>query len=72
MGRLHLSFGLVVAGLVILFVLQNMTVVEIRFLFWSVAVSRALMLMLVFGAGILVGWLLYHYRRNRQTHKGEY
>jgi len=71
MERLHLSFGLIVAGVVALFVLQNMTVVEFRFLFWSIAVSRALMLVLVFGAGMLVGWLLYHYRLHRHADKGE-
>jgi uncharacterized integral membrane protein len=64
---MHLSFGLIVVGLVILFVLQNMAVVEVRFLFWSVAVSRALMLMIVFGAGMLVGWLLYYYRQGRRS-----
>ena len=53
---------LVLAGtlallLAILFA-QNYQVVEVRFLFWEVAMSRALMLLCVLAIGMALGWLL--------------
>jgi putative membrane protein len=45
-------------GMVIVFVLQNTQVVEVRFLFWTVLMSRALMLIGTLAIGLFVGWLL--------------
>ena len=45
-------------GLVMVFVLQNTQVVEVRFLFWTVSMSRALMLFGTFAMGFVAGWLL--------------
>ncbi len=50
-----LYFGLSLIALVVLFVFQNMIVVEIRFLFWSISMSRSLMIFLVFTVGLLQG-----------------
>lgn len=50
--------ALILTGLVILFVIQNVAVVEIQFLFWSFSIARSLLLFLVLGIGILLGWLL--------------
>jgi len=49
---------LVVVGLVVLFIVQNTAVVEIRVLFWTVAMSRALMFFLLVCIGIGIGWFL--------------
>ncbi len=49
---------LILVGLVVLFAVQNYEVVELRFLFWTMAMSRALFFFLVFGIGIALGWLL--------------
>lgn len=53
--RLIVSFALIVSAL--LFIFQNIGVMEIRFLFWSVAMSRSLLLFLVLIIGVVVGWL---------------
>lgn len=45
-------------GLVIIFVLQNTHVVEVRFLFWTLSMSRALMLLATLAIGLIGGWLL--------------
>jgi uncharacterized integral membrane protein len=58
--------GLLLVLLVGLLILQNTEVVEIRFLFWSLSMSRVLLLPLVFGAGVLVGWALHTPRRKLQ------
>ena len=45
-------------GVVAIFVLQNTQVVEVRFLFWTVSMSRALMLFGTLAIGLVGGWLM--------------
>jgi uncharacterized integral membrane protein len=59
---------LVLASLVLLFVVQNTQVVEVRFLFWTWAMSRVFMFLLLFGLGLAAGWLL-HRRLGRRPHQ---
>ncbi|WP_337871713.1 lipopolysaccharide assembly protein LapA domain-containing protein [Ignavibacterium sp.] len=49
---------LVLVGIFILFVLQNMEVVNIHFLFFSFPISLVLLLFIVFVIGIIIGMLL--------------
>ena len=51
-----LILSLVAVGLVILFVVQNVGAVQIRFLFWSFSASGSLLFLLIFFVGIVVGW----------------
>jgi len=44
---------------VVLFVVQNISVVEIRFLFWSLQMSRSLLIFFLLAIGIAIGWLLH-------------
>jgi uncharacterized integral membrane protein len=57
--RLILTLALTV--LVTVFVLQNTAVVEIRFLFWTVAMSRALLIVVMLVIGMALSWLLHGY-----------
>lgn len=57
---------LILAGLAVLFVIQNVTVVEIRFLFWSVQMSRSLLMLLLLAIGIAIGWFLHGYHTHRK------
>lgn len=62
----RLVAALVLAGLILLFVLQNTAVVDIRILFWTVSMSRSLMFFILVVAGIAIGWFLrghFHGRR---------
>ena len=45
------------ALLVVVFTLQNTDVVEINFIFWHFAMSRALLMFIVLGVGIIIGLL---------------
>lgn len=45
-------------GVIILFTVQNTAVVELQFLFWKLAMSRALLLFMILGIGVAIGWLL--------------
>jgi uncharacterized integral membrane protein len=51
-----LILSVVVAGLVVLFVVQNVGAVEIRFLFWSFSASGSLLFLLIFFTGAVLGW----------------
>jgi len=50
--------SLVLAGLTVLFILQNIAVVNINFIFWTFLVSRSVLIFLVLLIGIAIGWLL--------------
>ncbi len=51
---------------IVLFVVQNTGVVEIRFLFWTMAMSRALVMLFVLVVGIAAGWFLHGYVKRRR------
>ena len=50
---------LIVAVPVLLFIVQNIQVAELRFLLWRIAMPQALLIIFIFASGILIGWLLH-------------
>ena len=64
-----LVVSLVITCLVVIFILQNMTVVKVNFLFWSLSMSRSLLVIVFVGVGVMVGWLLSSYASYRHRHK---
>lgn len=64
-----LSLILLLAGLAVLFVVQNVAVVKIQFLFWSLQMSRSLLTIFLLAIGIAIGWFLHSYVRYRETHQ---
>ena len=56
---------LILLGIVILFTLQNTQVVELRLLFWTVSMSRALMIFIVLAIGIILGMLMCNISRRK-------
>ena len=65
MDRAKLSLGLVLVGLLVLFILQNTQEVEVRLLFWTVSMSRVLLILLLLAIGALLGWVAASARRDR-------
>jgi uncharacterized integral membrane protein len=66
--NVKLAVLLALAVLVIVFLLQNLVVVEIRFLIWSLPMSRALFMLIFLAVGFISGWLIHSlmlHRRNR-------
>jgi len=61
-----LIFILFLAALAILFIIQNVAAVEIQFLFWSIQMSRALLIFLLLAIGIIFGWFLHEYVKYRK------
>jgi uncharacterized integral membrane protein len=62
--KLKIYSALTLLGLVLIFVLQNTEVVSIRFLFWQFALSRALLVFVIFLSGLLAGYLAVSFTRN--------
>ena len=57
---------LILAGLFVLFIIQNVAVVEIKFLFWSIQMSRSLFMFLLLAIGMVLGWFLHSYLNYRK------
>jgi uncharacterized integral membrane protein len=49
----------------LIFLVQNAAVVEVRFLFWRLVMSRAVWMALLVAIGFALGWLLRGYARRR-------
>ncbi|MBA3003677.1 MAG: LapA family protein [Desulfurivibrio sp.] len=63
---------LVLVGLAFLFIFQNIAAVEIQFLFWSIQMSRSLLIFSLLAIGFIIGWFLHgylKYRKGKSNHK---
>ncbi len=62
--------SIIMAGLAVVFIIQNTAMVELRFLFWTLPTSMTLTMFLIFSLGIITGWLLRGTlsRRKSRTH----
>jgi uncharacterized integral membrane protein len=56
--KIFFVFGVIIGILVVVFILQNTGIVEISFLFWTISISMALTVLLVFIIGIIVGMII--------------
>jgi uncharacterized integral membrane protein len=50
--------SIALAGLAVIFIFQNTTMVELKLFFWTLQTSMTLTMFLIFSLGILTGWLL--------------
>ncbi len=73
MTNFKVSLGVFLVLLVVIFTLQNTEVVTTRFLFFDFSLSRALLIFLLFCAGILTGWVMRgaHARSRQRASRGE-
>jgi uncharacterized integral membrane protein len=59
----------ILIGLFILFVIQNTRIVDVQLLFWTVSMSRALILLATLFIGLIAGWLLGRIKRKTSEQK---
>lgn len=59
-------FILILAGLAVLFIIQNVAIVEIQFLFWAIQMPRSLLIFLLLAIGVIIGWFLHFYIKHRE------
>lgn len=53
----------------LIFVAQNIDVVTMKFLFWELSMSRAVLLFFSLLVGFIIGWLLHSYMAYRKDKK---
>ena len=58
---------LIMAGLAVIFITQNVAAVDVTFLIWSISMSRALLIFFVLVIGFVLGWFLHSYLAYRKT-----
>jgi uncharacterized integral membrane protein len=66
-----LIMSLVLIGMVVVFIIQNVAVVEIKFLLWTLSMSRSLLMFFLLAAGAVIGWLLNSYSRHLKSARAE-
>ena len=60
---------LVFLGLAAIFIIQNVAAVEVSFLFWSIAMSRALLIVFALVIGFASGWIVHGYLALRRSNE---
>ncbi|MCJ7457861.1 MAG: LapA family protein [candidate division Zixibacteria bacterium] len=56
---------LILSLLLVLFILQNTGMVSIKFLFWSILMSRSVLVFWFFFMGFIVGYILFAARKKK-------
>ena len=56
---------LVLLAVMVVFTAQNVTVVEIKFLLWSIQMSRSLLVFILLATGFVVGWFVHGHLKDR-------
>ncbi|MBI4632699.1 MAG: LapA family protein [Deltaproteobacteria bacterium] len=65
---------LILAGLAVLFIIQNSDVVQVSFLIWHITLSRALLIFFSLLIGFIIGWFMngyFSYRRAKREFESE-
>jgi len=72
MLNFRLSLILLLACFAMIFLIQNVEAVDVRFLFWHIAVSRAIVIFIAFMLGFSMGWFLHSFLVYRKSkHAGQ-
>lgn len=61
--------GIGLLGLIVLFTVQNVAIVELNFFFWSFRTPRAILVFLIFLAGVLAGWIVRGLRKSNRARR---
>jgi uncharacterized integral membrane protein len=64
-----ITLVVVLVCLALIFVAQNIDIVTVKFLFWEVSMSRAILLFFSLLIGFLIGWFLNSYLSYRKDKK---
>ena len=67
----RLIISLVLICLVVVLLIQNAEIVEIEIFFWTIAMSRVLLMVILLCVGVLVGWFSKTYITHRRDTEDE-
>jgi putative membrane protein len=65
----RITLVIILSGLALIFVAQNIDIVTVRFLFWKISMSRAILLFFSLLIGFIIGWFLNSYLSYRKDKK---
>ncbi|KJS31494.1 MAG: hypothetical protein VR64_11155 [Desulfatitalea sp. BRH_c12] len=60
-------FAIVLAVVAAIFMIQNLAVMDLSFLFWTLSMSRSLFTLLILAVGIGLGWLLHSLHNQKRS-----
>jgi len=63
--------GLIIVCLILIFIIQNIAIVEIQLVFWTIEISLALLILILLSLGMVAGWLLNDYFKYRKKIKSQ-
>lgn len=72
--KIRAYIALLLLLLVVVFIVQNATVVDIQFLLWKLSMSRSLMIFFVLAIGIVIGWITaghFYKKRDKAREKDD-
>ena len=72
--KIKLGFSLFLSFLVFVFITQNAESVQVNFIIWSIDMSLVLLVFIMLGAGVMIGWFLssyFRFARNRQQNNAK-
>ncbi len=72
--KIKLGICLLLSLLAFVFITQNAESVQVNFIIWSVDMSLVLLVFIMLGAGVIIGWFLNSYlrfARNRQQNRAK-
>jgi lipopolysaccharide assembly protein A len=55
--RCKLILSIILVGMAVVFTIQNVAAVELTFLFWTLSMSRVLLVFLILSIGTTLGWM---------------
>ena len=58
---------IIMVSIAAIFLVQNVAAVEVTFLFWSISLSRALLIFFTLVIGFILGWSLHSYLSYRKA-----
>jgi uncharacterized integral membrane protein len=59
--KLIIFLGVFLASLSLIFIIQNITVIDIRLFIWTLSISLPLLMFGLILAGLILGWLMHSY-----------
>ncbi len=62
---------IILAVLLIIFVLQNTAIVEIKFWFWELSIPGALLLFICFAVGLIIGLIIPSTRKKEEQKENQ-
>lgn len=68
---MKLLSGLILSGLAVVVISQNVEPVTVRFLFWTTIIPFSVFSFLLFALGIAAGWLLHGHAIHRRSKAGQ-